>query len=48
MNIIRDYIEVSLVLDVFSSIVDIIYPLSKISLVEKVYKLGENGFFKKP
>jgi hypothetical protein len=37
-----------LVLDGFSSAVDRSWPSSKIAPVEKVYKWGENGFFRKP
>jgi hypothetical protein len=37
-----------LVLDVFSFAVDKIWSFSKIAPMKKVYKWGENGFFRKP
>jgi hypothetical protein len=37
-----------LIHDIFSSAVDRSWPFSKITPVEKMHKLGENGFFRKP
>jgi hypothetical protein len=40
--------NIFLVLYGFSFVVDRSWPFSKIAPVDKVYKWGENGFFRKP
>jgi hypothetical protein len=42
------HIQVSLVPDTFSSIVDKSWCFCKIELVEKMHKKGESCFFRKP